>query len=198
MERLLRDATSRVLKVTNQARQGAIQAGAERRFAGRRCAYRARNAPPKSVRRALKRAPESSMKSPDFCRRRPDIRADAFPHGGMMTDKDQTPSGEPRCRRGRAGRRGERAHPPVVIEKLNAENGEMKERVLRTLAEMENLRRPPRRKSPTSRPTVSPTSPATWWFRRQSAPRGSERAADAREARGRCRTPRRRSRTHRA
>lgn len=32
-------------------------------------------------------------------------------------------------------------HPAVVIEKLNAENVEMKDRVLRTLAEMENLRR---------------------------------------------------------
>lgn len=32
-------------------------------------------------------------------------------------------------------------HPSVVIEKLNAENVEMKDRVLRTLAEMENLRR---------------------------------------------------------
>ncbi len=32
-------------------------------------------------------------------------------------------------------------HPAVVIEKLNAENVELKDRVLRTLAEMENLRR---------------------------------------------------------
>ncbi len=32
-------------------------------------------------------------------------------------------------------------HPSAVIEKLNAENVEMKDRVLRTLAEMENLRR---------------------------------------------------------
>jgi len=32
-------------------------------------------------------------------------------------------------------------HPGVVIEKLNAENVELKDRVLRTLAEMENLRR---------------------------------------------------------
>ena len=32
-------------------------------------------------------------------------------------------------------------HPSVVIEKLNAENVELKDRVLRTLAEMENLRR---------------------------------------------------------
>lgn len=32
-------------------------------------------------------------------------------------------------------------HPALVIEKLNAENVEMKDRVLRTLAEMENLRR---------------------------------------------------------
>jgi molecular chaperone GrpE len=32
-------------------------------------------------------------------------------------------------------------HPAVVIEKLNAENVELKDRVLRTLAEMENVRR---------------------------------------------------------
>ncbi len=32
-------------------------------------------------------------------------------------------------------------HPAVVIEKLNAENVELKDRVLRTLADMENLRR---------------------------------------------------------
>ncbi|MFN3890776.1 MAG: nucleotide exchange factor GrpE [Beijerinckiaceae bacterium] len=32
-------------------------------------------------------------------------------------------------------------HPAVVIEKLNAENVELKDRMLRTLAEMENLRR---------------------------------------------------------
>ena len=32
-------------------------------------------------------------------------------------------------------------HPAVVIEKLNAENVELTDRVLRTLAEMENLRR---------------------------------------------------------
>lgn len=32
-------------------------------------------------------------------------------------------------------------HPAVVIEKLNAENAELKDRLLRTLAEMENLRR---------------------------------------------------------
>lgn len=35
----------------------------------------------------------------------------------------------------------EQPHPGVVIEKLNAENVELKDRVLRTLAEMENLRR---------------------------------------------------------
>ncbi|MBX9761074.1 MAG: nucleotide exchange factor GrpE [Beijerinckiaceae bacterium] len=66
-----------------------------------------------------------------------------------MTDKDQTPEpandaaphpesgAEPT---GAPGTEGE-PHPSVVIEKLAAENLEMKDRVLRTLAEMENLRR---------------------------------------------------------
>ena len=33
------------------------------------------------------------------------------------------------------------ADPFAVVEKLNAENGELKDRLLRSLAEMENLRR---------------------------------------------------------
>ncbi len=66
-----------------------------------------------------------------------------------MTDKDQTPEpandAAPRNEAGAepanaAGAEGE-PHPSVVIEKLAAENVEMKDRVLRTLAEMENLRR---------------------------------------------------------
>lgn len=66
-----------------------------------------------------------------------------------MTDKDQTPEpandATPRNEAGAepanaAGAEGE-PHPSLVIEKLAAENVEMKDRVLRTLAEMENLRR---------------------------------------------------------
>jgi len=66
-----------------------------------------------------------------------------------MTDKDQTPEAAndaaPQTEAG-AGPAGPAAaevepHPSVVIEKLNAENVELKDRVLRTLAEMENLRR---------------------------------------------------------
>lgn len=65
-----------------------------------------------------------------------------------MTDKDQTPepANDPAPKSeaapGPESAGGEsEPHPAVVIEKLNAENSEMKDRVLRTLAEMENLRR---------------------------------------------------------
>lgn len=58
-----------------------------------------------------------------------------------MTDKDQTPEpANDAAPQAEAGAESE-PHPAVVIEKLNAENVEMKDRVLRTLAEMENLRR---------------------------------------------------------
>jgi molecular chaperone GrpE len=67
----------------------------------------------------------------------------------MMTDQEKMPepandaSSQTDASAQPAETAGEDAqpHPAVVIEKLNAENVELKDRVLRTLAEMENLRR---------------------------------------------------------
>jgi len=64
-----------------------------------------------------------------------------------MTDQDNKPApaneAAPQNEADAAGPASaeEQPHPGVVIEKLNAENVELKDRVLRTLAEMENLRR---------------------------------------------------------
>jgi len=54
---------------------------------------------------------------------------------------DAAPQNETGAERAESESADAQPHPAVVIEKLNAENGELKDRVLRTLAEMENLRR---------------------------------------------------------
>ena len=51
--------------------------------------------------------------------------------------------------------------PFAVIEKLSAENAELKDRLLRALAEMENLRRRTEREIADSRAYGVTTSPAT-------------------------------------
>lgn len=62
-----------------------------------------------------------------------------------MTDNDNRPDASndaaPQTDPGAQPADNVEPHPSVVIEKLAAENVEMKDRVLRTLAEMENLRR---------------------------------------------------------
>ena len=91
----------------------------------------------------LKKARRRAADAPalDFCAASPDIGRDQI--RGFDEMNDTTDAQTLRNRGRRAGGRGPPAEADgfAVIEKLNAENAELKDRVLRALAEMENLRR---------------------------------------------------------